>query len=46
MSKFRCAKCDYIFELDVDFLPKLCPNCGEKDSCKHEKSADELIKGI
>jgi len=46
MGKFRCRACDYVFELEVKDPPKLCPNCGNDNSCDKEKSADELIKDI
>ncbi|MEM3075011.1 MAG: rubredoxin [Candidatus Pacearchaeota archaeon] len=46
MGKFRCGKCNYQFEIEMETLPRLCPNCGEKGSVNRELSADELINDI
>jgi rubrerythrin len=44
MAKFRCKKCDFVFQLEAD--PRLCPNCGAESDIDREQSADELIKGV
>jgi len=46
MGKYRCSKCDYRFEIDMEGIPKLCPNCGEKEFVEKEKSAGELIEDL
>jgi len=44
MTKFVCKSCNYNFEFEMQRLPKICPNCGDKDSVTKEKTAEELVE--
>lgn len=43
MTKFRCKRCNYQFNVELDRIPRACPNCGERDTIRKEPSADELL---
>ena len=44
MGKFRCKKCNYFFEREIENSARICPNCGMKDSISKEKDAIELLE--
>jgi len=42
--KFRCVKCNYVFEKERQVASKVCPNCGEFRTISKEKSAEDIVE--
>ncbi|MBS3091783.1 hypothetical protein J4466_00010 [Candidatus Pacearchaeota archaeon] len=44
MTNFRCKRCNYQFSMQIDKLPRSCPNCGEKETVLKEQTAQDMLE--